>query len=97
VVQVAIWVRVCRPSLVRMCWTWFSAVRSEMCSAAAICRLVRPRATSAAISPSRRVSGPAAEPSKDEESNRADRSSGIIPSRDATAAAEAASAPASAA
>ena len=40
----AIWVRLARPSLVRMCCTWVSAVRSEMCMSAAICLFVSPAA-----------------------------------------------------
>ena len=46
--------------LSRKCSRWLSAVRSEMKSRSAICRLVRPSATSAATSHSRRVRpGPA--------------------------------------
>src|SRR5262249_23140067 len=55
--QTAIWVREWDPSLFRICSTWLSAVRSEMKSLAAISRLVRPSARSAATSVSRRVSG----------------------------------------
>ena len=49
----AIWLREVNPSLVRMCATWLPAVRSEITSRAAICRLVRPSATSRATSASR--------------------------------------------
>jgi hypothetical protein len=39
---VAIWARVENPSFSRMCWTWFSAVRTVTTSASAIRRLVSP-------------------------------------------------------
>src|SRR6266702_4220022 len=51
--QAAIWAREPNPSLARMCWTWFSAVRSETNRVRAISRLVTPRATSTATSRSR--------------------------------------------
>src|SRR6266487_4018921 len=51
--QAAIWAREPNPSLARMCWTWFSAVRSASNRNRAISRLVRPRATSTATSRSR--------------------------------------------
>src|ERR1035441_5262309 len=54
--QAAIWLRLLKPSLVRMCWTWFCAVRSERYSAAAICLFVRPCPTSLATSRSRGLS-----------------------------------------
>ena len=43
-----------------MCWTWFSAVRSETYRAWPICLFVRPRATSRATSSSRGLSGESA-------------------------------------
>ncbi len=55
--QTAIWLRLAKPSLVKMCWTWFCAVRSETYSASAICRLVSPFPTSRATSRSRGLSG----------------------------------------
>jgi len=48
--QDAIWLRLEKPSLVRMCWTWVCAVRSDTNRAAAIERLVLPWATSSATS-----------------------------------------------
>ena len=56
--QAAICLRVVNPSLVRMCCTWFCAVRSEMTSLSAIWRFVRPSATSLATSSSRGLNAP---------------------------------------
>ena len=56
-VHAAIWARFVKPSLPRMCCTWFCAVRSEMTSLPAISRLLSPSATSAAIWRSRGLSG----------------------------------------
>ena len=42
--QTATWLRLARPSLVRMCCTWFWAVRSDSTSRWAIWRLVTPPA-----------------------------------------------------
>src|SRR5580704_3731722 len=55
--QAAIWLRLRSPSLIRMCWTWFSAVRSETYRVWPICLLVSPRATSRATSSSRGLRG----------------------------------------
>ena len=54
-IQAATWVRLVRPSLVRMCSTWLSAVRCEMTSLAAISLLARPWAIRSATCCSRRV------------------------------------------
>ena len=50
--------RLATPSFVRMCWTWFWAVRSDRYNAVAISLFVLPSATSAATSSSRGDSGP---------------------------------------
>ena len=55
-----IWLRFEKPSLVRMCCTWFWAVRSERNRAEATSRLDLPAATSPATSSSRAVSVDAA-------------------------------------
>src|SRR5260370_7023641 len=61
--QAVSWVRVWKPSLVRMRSTWTSTVRTDRYSRAAISRLVNPLATSCATSASRRVTpGPGPPP-----------------------------------
>src|SRR6516162_5750650 len=55
--QAATWAREMKPSLVKMCSTWFSAVRCAITSSAAICLLLRPAAISRATCSSRGVSG----------------------------------------
>src|SRR5580698_4711962 len=55
--QAAIWLRLRSPSLVKMCWTWFSAVRSETYSFWPICLFVSPCPTSRATSSSRGLRG----------------------------------------
>src|SRR5262249_22672765 len=55
--QAAIWAREVKPSLIRMCSTWFSAVRCEITSSAAMSLLLRPAAIRRATCSSRAVSG----------------------------------------
>lgn len=54
----ATWVRFETPSFMRMCWTWFWAVREEMWSSAAMALLLSPRATRPATSNSLSERGP---------------------------------------
>ena len=87
--QAAIWLRLLNPSLTRMCWTWFSAVRSETNKVSPICLFVWPRATSPATSSSRGLSGdPAAAAAGSLARSRPIRSAnGTMPSRSASPAA----------
>src|SRR6266511_91487 len=57
IAHAAIWVRVEKLSLFRMWATWVLAVLSAITSSVAICRLVSPRASKAATSRSRELSG----------------------------------------
>src|SRR6266508_415201 len=59
VTQLATCAREAKPSLLRMCSTWVSAVRCEITSLAAISLLLNPSPMSSAISYSRRVRPPA--------------------------------------
>ena len=76
------------PELTRMCWTWFSAVRSETNRASPICLLVSPRATRRATSSSRGLSGEAGAVAGSRARSCAIRAvNGTMPSRSASPAA----------